>query len=60
MSDAGDEIPVEAPAVEITADAVPKGKLSVEDALQVRFFQTHTTHQNLSLICCFLIFYSKY
>lgn len=35
MSDAGDDIPVEAPAeVEVAAEA-PKGKLSVEDALQV-------------------------
>jgi hypothetical protein len=34
MSDAGDEIQVEAPEVEVTAEA-PKGKLSVEDALQV-------------------------
>jgi hypothetical protein len=39
MSDAGDDIPVdsEAPAaVEVAAEA-PKGKLSVEDALQVGF-----------------------
>ena len=36
MSDAGDEIQVDAPAeVEVAAEA-PKGKLSVEDALQVR------------------------
>jgi hypothetical protein len=37
MSDAGDEIKVdEAPEVEVAADApAPKGKLSVEDALQV-------------------------
>ena len=37
MSDAGDEIQVDAPAaeVEVSTDA-PKGKLSVEDALQVR------------------------
>ena len=34
MSDAGDEIQVDAPEVEVTAEA-PKGKLSVEDALQV-------------------------
>lgn len=34
MSDAGDEIPVEAPEVEVTTEA-PKGKMSVEDALQV-------------------------
>jgi small subunit ribosomal protein S12e len=36
MSDAGDEIPVEAPEVDVAAEApAPKGKLSVEDALQV-------------------------
>ena len=36
MSDAGDEVQVDAPAeVEVAAEA-PKGKLSVEDALQVR------------------------
>jgi small subunit ribosomal protein S12e len=45
MSDAGDEIQVEAPEVEVTAEA-PKGKLSVEEALQVsfpsRFFRSTT------------------
>jgi small subunit ribosomal protein S12e len=35
MSDAGDEVQVDAPEVEVAAEA-PKGKLSVEDALQVR------------------------
>lgn len=38
MSDAGDDIPVEAPAeveVEVSTEA-PKGKLTVEEALQVR------------------------
>lgn len=36
MSDAGDDIKVEAsPEVEVTTDA-PKGKLTVEAALQVR------------------------
>jgi len=35
MSDAGDDIPVDPPVeVEVPAEA-PKGKLSVEDALQV-------------------------
>lgn len=36
MSDAGDEIQVDTPAaeVEVTTEA-PKGKMSVEDALQV-------------------------
>ena len=39
MSDAGDDIPIEAPEeeqVEVTATDAPKGKLSVEEALQVR------------------------
>lgn len=35
MSEAGDDIPVEAPAeVEVSTEA-PKGKLTVEEALQV-------------------------
>ena len=40
MSDAGDEIQVDAPAaeVEVTAEA-PKGKMSVEEALQVCTFE---------------------
>ena len=38
MSDAGDDIPVEEVAVEAEpASDAPKGKLSVEDALQVRY-----------------------
>lgn len=36
MSDAGDDIPVDAPVEEVAAEA-PKGKLSVEEALQVCF-----------------------
>lgn len=36
MSDAGDEIKVDAPEVEVAAEPAPKGKMSVEDALQVR------------------------
>ena len=37
MSDAGDEVQVDAAAVEVEVEAkeVPKGKLSLEDALQV-------------------------
>lgn len=35
MSDAGDEIQVDVP-VEVEAKEVPKGKMSVEEALQVR------------------------
>ena len=48
MSDAGDDIiPVEAPvAVEVTAEA-PKGKLSVEEALQVQFFFLFLVVQSL-------------
>jgi len=38
MSDAGDEIPVAAAEVEITTEAPAKGKLTVEEALQVRIF----------------------
>ena len=34
MSDAGDDIQVDAPVEEVAAEA-PKGKLSVEEALQV-------------------------
>ena len=48
MSDAGDEIPVEAATVEVAAEVSPKGKLSVEDALQVCVFFFYT----LSLIKC--------
>jgi len=42
MSDAGDDIPIEEVPevpevqVEVTATDAPKGKLSVEEALQVR------------------------
>ena len=39
MSEAGDDIPIEAPEeeqVEVTATDAPKGKLTVEEALQVR------------------------
>ena len=37
MSDAGDDIQVDAPVeVEAVATEAPKGKMSVEDALQVR------------------------
>jgi len=45
MSDAGDEINVDAPAaeVEVTQTDAPKGKLTVEEALQVR-----TTCNNLN------------
>ena len=44
MSDASDEIQVDAPAeVEAPAEA-PKGKLSVEDALQVRGLHLSRRH----------------
>ncbi len=48
MSDAGDEIQVDAPAaeVEVSTDA-PKGKLSVEDALQVRSFSHYLPYKEL-------------
>lgn len=40
MSDAGDEVQVEtaAPEVEAVVADAPKGKMTVEDALQVCFF----------------------
>ncbi len=46
MSDAGDDIPVENVEVEVTAEA-PKGKLSVEDALQVRVLSNLIYHNTL-------------
>ena len=50
MSDAGDEIQVDAVAeVEVVNEAAPKGKLSVEDALQVRHLLfTPTTNPDWS------------
>jgi hypothetical protein len=59
MSDAGDEIPVEpeAATVEVAAEVAPKGKLSVEDALQVWFFSN--THSNFIADLC-LNFISKF
>ncbi|KAJ3488518.1 hypothetical protein NLI96_g2787 [Meripilus lineatus] len=50
MSDAGDDIQVDAPAaeVEVAAEA-PKGKMSVEDALQVCSLQSGTP-QSLSTV----------
>ena len=51
MSDAGDEIPVaEAPVEVAVADVAPKGKLSVEDALQV-WFSFFLSNTQKSLIC---------
>ncbi|KAG6886690.1 40S ribosomal protein S12 [Termitomyces sp. T32_za158] len=46
----GHDIPVDAaaPEVEVAADAPPKGKLSVEDALQVRF-PSPLSHSPLTL-----------
>lgn len=35
MSDTGDDVQVEEAQVEISADDAPKGKMSVEEALQV-------------------------
>ena len=58
MSDAGDEIQVDAPAeVEVAAEA-PKGKLSVEDALQVRPFNIHDSRPSRPFIP-FSTLYSK-
>lgn len=52
MSDAGDDILVEAPAaVEVAAEApAPKGKLSVEDALQVVFLSIHKSNLSLNYV----------
>ena len=39
MSDAGDEIKVDAPEAEVEVSTeAPKGKMTVEDALQVRLW----------------------
>ena len=47
MSDAGDEIQVDAPAAEVEVSTeAPKGKMSVEDALQVR------TIENTDICLC--------
>ena len=37
MSDAGDEVQVDAPEAEVAVEA-PKGKLTIEEALQVSAF----------------------
>jgi len=54
MSEAGDDIQVDAPAaeVEVTPETAPKGKLSVEEALQVRSYVLlyTTTHCNLEFL----------
>ncbi len=45
MSDAGDDVEVQDSApVEISAADVPKGKMSVEDALQVRPIDACSIH----------------
>jgi small subunit ribosomal protein S12e len=42
MSDAGDDIAIDAPVEEVEVpQEAPKGKLSVEDALQVRCLYNH-------------------
>jgi len=51
MSDAGDEIQVEAPEVEVTAEA-PKGKLSVEEALQVSLCRSLSTVMQSTFLLC--------
>lgn len=60
MSDAGDEIKVEeaAPEVEETSTA-PKGKLSVEDALQVRFSLLYSTLAAVKIINYSIVSNSK-
>ena len=52
MSDAGDEIQVEAAAVEVeatTAEA-PKGKMSLEDALQVCLRTVYDVNEKCSIM----------
>lgn len=56
MSDAGDEIPVAAAEVEVTTEAPAKGKLTVEDALQVRIFISFL----LELALINILLYSKF
>jgi len=61
MSDAGDDIPVEAPAAVEVATEAPKGKLSVEDALQVgsffsEFFYHKPQYFSYSLNDCQLLY----
>ena len=51
MSDAGDEIKVDAPEVEVAAEPAPKGKMSVEDALQVRPYRISTLHHPFNTRC---------
>ena len=48
MSDAGD---VEAPTVEVTAEVAPKGKLTVEDALQVCSFSNAHQSKFIADLC---------
>ena len=50
MSDAGDDIPVDAPA-EVETTEAPKGKLSIEDALQVRHHHDLETLLSLTNQC---------
>ena len=56
MSDAGDEIQVDAPAeVETVAQDAPKGKMSVEDALQVKIYSLPSCR----MYCILTFIYSK-
>ena len=55
MSDAGDDIPTEVPVdeqVEVTATDAPKGKLSVEEALQVRLNLSEPLGSKLTILSC--------
>ena len=47
MSDAGDEIQVDA-TQEVEVAEAPKGKMSVEDALQVRLLCNNTSYSRRS------------
>jgi hypothetical protein len=49
MSDAGDEIQVDAPEVEVEVPAeAPKGKLSLEEALQVIYVVSKFSQSTLN------------
>ena len=52
MSDASDEIQVDAPAEVEAPTEAPKGKLSVEDALQVRVYHTHSLYRLINTALC--------
>ena len=52
MSDASDEIQVDAPAEVEAPTEAPKGKLSVEDALQVLVYYTNSLYRLINTALC--------